>query len=95
MALETNKQREQLLTALRDAWNAEAELVKRFGLVWDEGHVEQSHGGWIVPVSSGVEGGSARELVRALDTIEDRLEQSTSLDVSVLLEPGLNGTTEN
>jgi len=95
MQIDNARQRARLLDALGEAWDAEGELVRRFGLTWLESQVESYYGGWSVPVASATAGGNARELIGALNRIEERIEKSTALDVSVFLEPSLNGTTEN
>ncbi len=83
--------RDKLLTALDAIWRRENEGVRQFGLTYDPSGVRPAYGGWIVPVASGVEGGSAYDLTRLLDRLSELTEAQTSLSVNVLLDPARIG----
>ena len=77
---------------LRDAvdwaFQTNKTLVDRFGLGvrWD-GIIHEG-GLWTVPVASGVQQGSARELLSALSTLGDSIEARFAEPVSVIFDPG-------
>lgn len=93
MVAETPNDRERVLRALDEAWRDEAG-AKVFGLRYLPDRIHEAYGAWVVPVASGVGGGSAFELLRVINRLEDFAASRSQLDVSLFLDPfaPLDGT---
>lgn len=76
-----------LLVALRNVLREHSASVHQFGLRVLEDKVRPVQTGWAVPVASGVQTGSAYELARALERIQEDAEKQTSLSISLYLDP--------
>ena len=79
----------KLVIALTEAFESDPG-VKAFGLGFVQDQIQQRQGTWTIPVASGIQNGSARDLLIVLDRIEDSVESKTSLDINLYLDPRLN-----
>jgi hypothetical protein len=94
MNVNNETDRLRLIKALEEVWIERRDEVEQFGLAIEKDHVAPMYGGWVVPVASGIQGGSAYELVRTLTNLQEITEAKTSLSVSLMLDPfaTTNGT---
>lgn len=63
--------------------------AKQFGLCFDPQGIRSEYGVWTVPVASGVAGGSAYDLSRAISHIQEETERLTHLSINLFLNPFL------
>lgn len=89
MSAVTPTELNKLVSALTEAFESDPG-VKVFGLGFLQDQIHQHQGTWTIPVASGVQNGSARDLLVILDRIEDSVESKTSLDINLYLDPRLN-----
>ena len=84
-------ERGRLMQALGDVWASESMDVGKWRLVYAPDGIQPMYGGWVVPVSAGVHGGNAYELVRAISHLQELAEVRSSLSISLMLDPFSNG----
>ncbi len=85
------QERERILKALETAWKEE-QGVHKFGLQYQPDRITHDrYGTWVVPVASGIPTGSAYELGRVLEHLQEITETHSQLDVNVFLTPKTNG----
>ncbi len=77
---------QKLLGALESVWKTNDELVKRFGLEVMRTGIEEYYGVWAVPVASGVQQGSSYDLTRALNSLQEQVENVAQVPVTILLD---------
>ena len=80
-------ERTSLLNVLDRIWSIDPD-VRRFGLSLLADRIAPMYGAWIVPVVSDVEGGSAYDLSRVLNRIEEQAESLSRLSITLMLDPG-------
>lgn len=81
---------EVLKGATADAFRECREDVERFGIEADPSAITRVADGWVIPVGTGVETGSAYELARILDRLQEQIESRSQLSVSLFLDPFLH-----
>lgn len=88
--------RDRLVRALDEVWSTESQDVSKWRLAFLREKIAPMYGGWVVPVASGVQGGNAYDLVRAIGHLQELVEQRSALSISLILDPFLgNGTSKN
>ena len=85
MTVNSSTTRDRILAAAKTLWATDPD-VKAFALRFDETSIDESSGGWELPVASDAEDVNAYELTRAIERIQERLEKETGEFVTVYLE---------
>lgn len=75
-----------VLDTLSEAWRSEPG-VPQFGLVYFPERMEYAYGAWTVPIATRVHDGSAYELMRVIERLNETVETKTSRFVSLYLDP--------
>lgn len=82
-----------LWTAIDEAWHENAPDVDRFGLIALRAGIQHEHAGWTVPVVAQAPNGSAYELVRVLNLLQESIETKSKLWITLYLDPFANTPT--
>lgn len=77
----------ELNAAIEKAWTREAARVAQFGLVPILADAKPAASGWAVPVVSDIPTGSAYELTRTLNSLQEIIETESNLSVTLFLDP--------
>jgi hypothetical protein len=74
--------------AISSVRESRRELIERFHLQLSDEQLEESFGGWVLPAHLLANGTiNSYELSRALEQIQEDIEQQSGQTVTVLLEP--------
>ncbi|MBC7772275.1 MAG: hypothetical protein H7210_07265 [Pyrinomonadaceae bacterium] len=82
-----NSTQEILAKAIQSAWKQEAGGVAQFGLTHIPSRIAPAASGWTIPVTRGVPTGSAYELARVLERLQEHIESESKLSVTLFLDP--------
>jgi hypothetical protein len=82
---------ENLSKAIKYAWEKEQSGVAQFGLAAVPAGIMPAASGWTIPVASGVPTGSAYELARLLDRLQEHIEATSKMSVTLFLDPFASG----
>jgi|GEM_PF-1094157 len=86
MSHQTPNSIENLSRAIKSAWEKEASGIAQFGLTAVPARIAQASSGWTIPVASGIQTGSAYELARVLDRLQEHIEVSNQFSVTLFLD---------
>ena len=77
---------EKIRKALREIW-LEDPIVREYNIRYDETLIEQYNGAYSVPVTTGPLDVEAHALSRALDHLQQQMEQRSNQVVFIILDP--------
>lgn len=84
-----------LIEAIRLAWEREAVGVAQFGLEPVLAGIQSVASGWAVPIVSGIPTGSAYELARTIDRLQEIVESESEQSVTLYLDPFRGASAAN
>lgn len=74
------------LSALKEVWSQNVDLVNRFQLKYRADGMNVIGRSWYVPLTVGIPEPDAYELARAIDALQEQVERRSGMDVSLVLD---------
>ncbi len=75
------------LAAVEDVWRRNAPLVERHRLRYVVGGVSRIGESWFIPLVSDDPAPDAYELARVINNLQEQIERSSSIEVTLALDP--------
>ncbi|MEZ6234066.1 MAG: hypothetical protein R3B68_07745 [Phycisphaerales bacterium] len=91
---DSTETKSRIIDAIRETWATHPDEVAEFGLEALGDRIRSVASGWTVPVITRVENGSAYRLIQVLNALQESLEKSTNLWITLYLDPFAD-TTKN